>query len=235
MDRDQPHRHEKQAQSRRIAHQSQLGQQEKNRQRDAAFDRVHEERIAKHVDGRRVQQTTHHAADPQLIVQHNETLRVVEPEIQRGDHAPQERQRLTGDSESRLQHEIPAGTEDCQRARTHRDGQHDGVLEDPETHQPDNQPQHPQPAADHEHPLDAARIQQRLEHPAKHRSLFFVGVCNRRRGIEEFSDLRWQGAYLTLGARRRGLIRLQCFLRNLQRSATRWAHGAPSRKFIARF
>ena len=173
---------------------SEFGQQERHRQRRAGFDRVHEQRIAEHIDRGDIQQAASQPADPKMILHADQVHVGVEPQIERRHDTAQKRQRLTGNAKTRLERDPPAAAQDRQAAQPRGRGQDQLVFENSEAGQPDDQAQHAQAATQGQHPLDAARIEQRLEHPPQgdpRLGPFFFGCCGGR--VEELTDLRRRG------------------------------------------
>ena len=173
-----------------LAH-AEFGQQERHRQRRAGFDRVHKQRIAEHIDRGNVQQAASQPADPEMILHTDEVHVGVEPQIERCQDTAQKRQRLTRDAKTRLERDPPAAAQDRQTAQPGGRGQDQLVLKDSEAGQPDDQAQHAQAAAQGQHPLDTARIQQGLEHPPQGDATSWAVRLWRCAGrVEELMDLR---------------------------------------------
>ncbi len=115
----------------------------------------------------------------------------VEPQIERRQNAAQKGQRLTRDAKPRPQPDPPTAAQDGQASQPRGSGQNQLVLEDPQAGQPDDQAEHTQAAAQGQHPLNTARVQQGLEHSPQRKGRLGPIVLGRSAGrIKELMDLR---------------------------------------------
>ncbi len=135
---------------------------------------------------------------------------MVVPQVERQHDATEEREGPTRGAEPRLERHPAPAEHNGQRPEAHQHREQHRVLEDAQADQPDDQPQHRQRPAQHEQPLDALRIEQRLEHPprdgfaSRTRSdrTFCRATLSRR--IEEIRDLGHR--FMALPTRRGELL-----------------------------
>src|SRR5262249_23331489 len=81
MERDQTQYDEDEAQNRHVAESLQIGQEEQDRERDAPLDGIHEQWIAQYVDRGNVQEAADQAPNPQVTLEGDQILSIVEPEV----------------------------------------------------------------------------------------------------------------------------------------------------------
>ena len=144
---------------------------------------VDKQPIAEHPRRGGIEQATDQRRNPEVPLEPNQVIGMVEIEVQRHDQACQQRQCASGGLVARAQGDDPAAAQQRGVAQPQGHGDHRGVLEDSQGRQPDDQAQNQQGAAETEQPLDAAGIEQDLPErpPRRARRRGFGG--DARRGL----------------------------------------------------
>ena len=137
---------------------------------------VDEQPIAEHAGRGGIEQAADQRGGPEVAVERNQVVGMVEIEVQGHDQAGQQRQGPSGGLVAGAHGDEPAAAQQRGVAQPQGHGDHLGVLEDSQGRQPDDQAQDQQGAAQCQQPLDAAGIEQDLpERPPRRARLWSGG------------------------------------------------------------
>ncbi len=143
---------------------------------------VDEEPIAEHAGGGGIEQAADQRGRPEVAIECNQVVGMVEIEVKGHDQAGQQREGPSGGLVAGAHGDEPAAAQQGGVAQPQNQSDHLGVLEDSQGRQPDDQAHDQQGAAQGQQPLNAAGIEHNLPERPSWRSRRWRGGCGTRRG-----------------------------------------------------